>query len=64
MSKLILAGAGVMSIIVLAAVISTWAIIYSNPVTDTTTTTTTSTTTTTTTNTSMSTITRMQERRM
>merc|ERR1711973_604571 len=46
MSKLILAGAGVMSIIVLAAVISTWAIIYSNPVTDTTTTTTTSTSTT------------------
>merc|ERR1712029_93997 len=45
MSKLILAGAGVMSIIVLAAVISTWAIIYSNPVTDTTTTTVSTTTT-------------------
>ena len=32
MSKLILVGAGVMSIIVFAAVISTWAVIYSNPI--------------------------------
>ena len=33
MSKLILVGAGVMSIIVFAAVISTWAVIYTSDVT-------------------------------